>query len=228
MAVNLVAHTSMTTANGGVSASVNTTGATLILAATSNISAACTMADSQSNTWNALNTVISGARQLLGFYALCAGKTSATHTFTLGNINFGDAAVGAFDPTSPAFDTQNAGASSATATVQAGSLTPGGATNLIMAMLGGDANVSIAIDSGFTIAQSSINTPYGPQGIALAWLEQASATAQNPTWTVTANGSALNAHLSSFTFTGAAVTDGQEWITRSTDARRRYDAKVGY
>lgn len=203
MAVTRIAHT---TAFQTTSSAINTTGATLILFVVSCItSAAASITDSVSNTYTGLNLVQSGARILKAYYVI-APTTNASHTFTIGSTGGApNGAVVALDPTSPVFDTQNAGASTASATLQPGSLTPGGATNLILSVLGGDANTSIAINSPYNIGESQINTPYGPQGVALGWFEQASATAQNPTWTVGANGLVLNAMAFSFTFTGGGA-----------------------
>lgn len=197
MAVNRIAHVAFT----GTSSAVDTTGATLFVFVMASITAPGSVTDSAGNTWTQLNTVTSGARRTIAYYVINP-TTNATHTFSTGGEAAGHAVLLALDPDTPVFDQQNAGNTSGTSTVQPGSITPGGASNLLITSLGGDANTSISIDAPFAVGESAVNTPYGPQGVAVGWVEQASATAQNPTWTVGTNGFAICSAQFCFTFTG--------------------------
>lgn len=206
--VNLIAHVAWK-APAATSSGVTTTGATVMIVDTSEISGPATVSDTcgastNYNTWLPLNTINSGARNTKGYYVIAPNTCAAgAHTFTIaGGAGFNGAVMLAFDPTSPVFDGQTAGASSAGTTVQPGSLTPGGPTNLLICILGGDGNTSFAIDSGFTIGDTSTYSAGVALSASVAYLEQASGTAQNPTWTVGANSSVILSNLVSFTFTG--------------------------
>jgi len=208
MAVSLKAHATaagLGGSSGATTSAVDTTGATLIVISISNIFAAGNApTDNKSNTYTALNTVNSGARYQTMFYCI-APTVGSGHTFSFdaATHSFSGMVVGAWDPTSPVFDTQNAGNSSAGTTVQPGSLTPGGATNLLITSLGGDNFGPTSIGSGFSNTNLNLDKIGGSnEGSGLAWLEQASATAQNPTWTVTTNDSVILSALASFTFSG--------------------------
>lgn len=194
--------------NGGTTAAIDTTGATLLVIVLSNLNTTPSITDSKGNTWTAL-TRKDGTSSRNGqiFYAGNGAIVGTGHTFTLsGASGAASFAVAAFSETLTAsvFDAEAAGgdASSPTTTVQTGSLTPGVAANLLIAGLAGDAYTSFSIDSGFTIAVSLGKVGFDHQGVAIAYLAQSSATAQNPTWTVSTNDASIIAVMASFKASG--------------------------
>jgi hypothetical protein len=203
VSISLIGHTNWHTQIP--SPTVDTTasgGATLIVVILANLNGATSLVDSPGNTYVQRNTVTSGARTVTLFYKI-APTTSASHTWTFSGGNVNGAVALAFNPVSPVFDQESAGGTSAGTTVQPGSLTPGGASNFLIATLGGDGDTSFAIGSGFTIGDTSPYVGGSNFSASGAYLEQASATAQNPQWTVGSNVAAICASLLSFTFTGS-------------------------
>lgn len=186
---------------------ISTLGATLIaLISTGLFGPLDITADTGSNTFVNGNTVTSGARNARISWVI-APATNAAHTFTLSGTDnrFQGVTVACFDDVSPVFDQQNTGATSAGTTIQPGSLTPASANNLFLVGLGGDANTSISIGAG-TIADACLGVGSVNFGAALAYFDQTAATAQNPTWTVGANGSVLLAMSVVFSYSGGGPT----------------------
>lgn len=207
-AVTLVAHANWQTTTSGSFDSTAGGGGNLIVVCYSNLFNVGTVTDNQGNPYTKLNEITSGVRAMAGFYTI-APTTSASHTVTLGSPSVSGAVVGVFHITSPVFDNQNTGNTSAGTTVTTGSpFTPGAASNLLTTCLGGDGNTSFAIDTGFTIADTSPYFPGTDFSASLAYLEQATASQQTATWTVGANASVILAHLASFTFTGGGGGGG--------------------
>jgi hypothetical protein len=186
----LLTHT--TWSSTSTSSAINTTGATVLAIAQSTILGPAAVQDSASNTWTNGNTITSGARNVRINWVVLP-TTNASHTFSSPSANANDVfAVAAFDSTpSSSFDTQGTGGFSAGTTVQPGSVTPGNANNLFLTALGGDAYDTISIDSGFSIADHLGKVAFVHEGVALGYLIQSSATAQNPTWTVGSNDSVI-------------------------------------
>lgn len=179
----LLSHTSFA-GTSTPSAAIDTTGATLLIASFSSGSPADVITDSQSNTWIPLTAPTSGNPGRL-FYVLNP-VTSIIHTFqSTGNVP--SACIGAFD-TVDTFDSESGLGGISTPTAQNGSLTPSANTNLMISGLGGRPSTTFLIDSGYTVTDGESIQGGVNFGSALAYLEQASATAQNPTWATTNQG----------------------------------------
>lgn len=203
-----------TGAGSGTSAAIDTTGATLIVIALINVFAPDAVADSQVNTWVPLTGIFPGSSRVLQAFYCIAPSTSAAHTFSGGNAAAA-IAVAAFSNT-PGSDSpsESAGAGSGGTTVQPGTLTPGAANNLMIAYMGGDADTSIAVNGVFAIAAQSLDVPSTHEGIAIAYVIQTAATAQNPTWTVGSNGAVIAAGMAEFIENGGGggATNWGSWI----------------
>lgn len=193
----LIANTKIAPAgnDGGTSASINTTGANLIVAAlclSATTTGGPTFSDSKSNTWTLLTTATSATENIALYY--CASPTVGSgHTFTTGpgfpNHPFSSACIAAFSNVKPSgpLDQNNGGASTAPAlTVQPVSITPVTNGELLICVLG-TAPVgaeTAAINSGFTKTDDAPFNPGNAFGSHMAYLVQNTAAAINPTWTV--------------------------------------------
>jgi hypothetical protein len=188
----LLAHTHTAAGSaGGTSSAINTTGASLLVCAISCYNgpgATTAPTDSQSNTWTALaNHQSAGSDQTRIFYCI-SPSTSASHTFTQSNA-YSIGNVTAFSsPSTPVVGSEVSANATAT-TIQAGSLTPSAANNLIVSAVGANVGGSAAssVNGGFTITDTAAYTSSVSHGASMAYLVQAGATSVNPTWTFSAS-----------------------------------------
>jgi hypothetical protein len=174
--------------NGGTSSAVDTTGADLLLVAVSHYSAGSglTVTDSKSNTWTARSTSGDGDSNCTLFECV-PSSVGAGHTFTAAGAGIYPAlSLQAWAGAHAApFDQQSdAGSGAGVTSIQAGSVTPSEANELIVAAManGTDAGTGRSINSSFTISgQIGFNSgQYFP--VAMAYFVQGSAAAINPTW----------------------------------------------
>lgn len=174
----LIAHTHFAGPGAVSSPGIDTSGSTLLIAA---LASGTGMQDSYANAWTPLPGQGSGASGSVGFFYVLSPIVGSGHTFQDVGNNFSSAVILAFD-TVTTFDSQT-GASSVSSPAQGGSLTPANANNLMVAAIGGGNDGSSLIDSGYTKSEEVAYAGGVNYGSAIAWLAQASATAQNPTWT---------------------------------------------
>lgn len=205
----LLAHgiAASTATTDATTASLVTTGATLIVIGLENIANNIntgTVTDSASNTWS-YGTQFNGSSGRISRMAYCVNPTtSGTHTFTyaaLQGANYPVIAVAAFSNTpSGSFVSEAAGAETVAAgtTVQPGSITPGNANNLLVTFVGGDPYSAISINMSFSTTDTLGKVGGITQGGALAYLIQTAATARNPTWTVATNDATIMALMMEF------------------------------
>lgn len=156
---------------------LNTTGATLLIAAVYDANqnpTTDTVSDTYNNTWFHLNNY-SGI-------TLWYAKSPVTGTadwFTVigGSTPYIRASAWKGTDLASPYDVQNGNSNSNSESLQTGSITPGGNSELIIS-----AYVSItgsrAIDSGFNFCSSGDSSSY----LTTAYLVQSTATAVNPTW----------------------------------------------
>jgi hypothetical protein len=175
----LIAHTSFAGA-GNVSAAVNTSGATLLVAV---LTTGTGMQDSKSNTWTQLTPQTGQFGSSQAIWYVSNPIVGTLHTFQdSGGANLSSACIEAHDSFS-AFDVET-GASNVADTGSGGSggsLTPSTAANLMISGIGGGPN-GLTIGSGYTISDQVAVAGGSNFGSGLAYLIQASATAQNPIW----------------------------------------------
>ncbi len=182
---------------------IDTTGATLLVAAACRSNTGGTMSDSKGNTWTALTTFQSGASAPFITPYYCVNPTVGSgHTFSYTTSTlFPALAVIAFSGAG-AFDSGQTGSNELfpVTSVQAGSLTPAHDNNVVISAWGlvADPGSVPTINGGFTIDQHQTFTP--GVTISIAHLIQTSAAASNPTWSWT------NSHepvTTQFTFVAA-------------------------
>lgn len=181
---------------------IDTTGATLIVAAVMYTGSAgtATLSDSYGNAWTPLteeqspSTIGTDLRVVRLFYAL-APTVGPGHTFTGGESASSRVSVMvcAFGGASPVYGAETGngcrnGVPVATpTTLQPGSLTPGGDGSVLVIGVSCESR-TFSIDSGFTILDqaSGLSGGGGGTAIALAYKIQTAAAADNPTWTFSA------------------------------------------
>lgn len=199
MTWSLLANARVGGINGGTTAAIDTTAADFLVIVVTKYSGAgsVTPTDSASNTWTQGPTVNGGESEATLWFEQ-APAVSASHTFSIsGSGIYGTLNVAAFSGSaaSPLDQTNQSGASSSVGSLQAGSITPTQAGELIIAgwSAGNGDTANPAIDSGFTITDNSPYTISVSEGGALAYLAQGAAAAINPSWSWTSNsvGSAI-------------------------------------
>lgn len=209
MAYALVVSTSQVSpdTNSVTTASINTTGASILVAGIVDYQAVSvgTMSDSKSNTWNRLTETYIVGRVVI-YYSINPTVGSG-HTFTYTNTGAYPAiAVGAFSGaklTSPFDQEGNISDGSGSGSVQYGTITPTESNELWVAILGLDASSSTpTIDSSFTRAEFKNYSGGVNFGIALGYFIQGAASALAPTWSY----SAVNAEAVIATFKVATAT----------------------
>lgn len=172
------------------SSAMNTTGATLLVAAVGTISSnvAPFISDSAGNTWTALTSFGSGISRSRIHYVLNP-TTSATHTFTaLGT----DTAiiVWAFTGNDPAsaLDQQNGLAAAGATTFQPGScgISRNGGLVVVMATSNGVGGGPASINSGF-VTPTVIAGGGSNEAVMGSYLISSGLTSVNPNVTMTAN-----------------------------------------
>lgn len=185
-----------------VTTPINTTGSSLIVVeVTSYIGVSGpSFSDNQSNTWTTL-TQQSGSEPQTQFYYVASPNTNSSHTFTYsGSNSFASVCVIALSGTATSpFDQQNGAITSTSATGQPGSVTPGQANEIVITAVGynGGGDVS-SINSGFTISDHIPFSSGGYEGSGMAYLIQTSATAANPTFTLTTSVPSITAVIATF------------------------------
>jgi hypothetical protein len=189
----LVAQTAIGSTGGGdvTTSGINTTGATLLLAAVADYqaSAARTVTDSKGNTWTPLTVyAVSGDARIQLHYAI-PGTVGSSHTFSTngGGLAYPTICIQAWSGADATpFDVENGASDATTGTsFQPGSVTPSNNDSLVITGLSLSGGTAIGIDSGFTIA-GSVNYSVGNHfGGHMAYLVQGAAAAVNPTWSWT-------------------------------------------
>jgi hypothetical protein len=207
-----------TTATTG---NMNNSAATLLIASCGLVplGTPVTISSSPSTSWTSLNTAtpIGVNREIHWWYAENP-TTSGAQTVSCSG-DYPGIAVIALDgtPTTSVLDTQTSTFNDSTGTtVQAVSLTPGQANNVLVTTLGGDSYTTYSIDSGFSVQASQTKIAFGNTGAGLAIKFQTSATASAPTWTANSNDYHMGAMTASFKTNsggGGATSPGQTSLT---------------
>ncbi len=177
-------------ANGGTSSpGIDTSGANLILISEGHDTDLVQVqpTDNKSNTY--FPRVQTGTASGLSLIIWeCVNPTVGTgHTFSISNTGkFPQIYVAAFSgaAASPFDQSNNSSDLDPTTNIQPGSVTPSEDNELIFT---GTMNLGagLSIDSGFTIVDSDDFGPGNNYGGGIAYLIQTTATAENPTWSMT-------------------------------------------
>lgn len=195
MAISLVTSISATPAgSSATTGSADTSGATLLVAVVvrESSSGAVTVSDSKGNSWTALTEPSGGASGVRCRIYYCASPTVGSgHTFTAAASGLlGTILVLAFSGTSGTpFDQENgANSSGNTATFQAGTITPSEDNGVVVAGVAVNNGITTdTIDESYTIQEKQAFNPGVAYGGAAAYKIQTTATATNPTWTLSGN-----------------------------------------
>jgi hypothetical protein len=191
MAWTLIANTADTDTSGTVTTdAINTTGADLIVISVSRFNTP-TVSDSAGNTWTALTEATLGGHPEVRLYYCLNPTTSATHTFTAAAANaFAGISVQAWSG-ADSYNSQQSGTGTAAGTsLQPGSITPSADGCLIISGFGYGGTSTISINSGFNITNQLPLDSGNAYGTAIAYLDQTTAAAVNPTWSWTGSTSA--------------------------------------
>lgn len=219
--------------SGGTSA-IDTTGANLLVVVVSSYygAAAPTLTDSNGNTWTSVDHFVGSgaATNRLQMYYCIGGTVGAGHTVTCtisgayGSVAF--AGYSGVASTTPLDQHTINGVGGATS-VQAGSVTPSEANEVVIVGLGYQtAAATASIDGGFT-KRVNDNPQSGVSfGVALGDLIQTTATAANPTWSWTGAGDAA-AVIATFKQAGGGDTTPPVLTTPTGSATGPTTATVG-
>lgn len=196
-------------ANTVTTGSANTTGANFIVAGASYYrgvtpSPVGALTDSKSNTWTQLTLYSSGSSELGVVLFYCYAPSVGTgHTFTFANSGvYPSIFMLAFSGMSSSpFDVENGAVSASAATQSTGSVTPSQANSVLVSLVGHYDNSSgaVSIDSGFTKQETQAWVSNSGQGGAIAYKILTSASATNPTWTIT-NAARVCAAIAAFKY----------------------------
>lgn len=197
----LVAHTHATGIPGPTPA-IDTRGASLLVIAVHYYGVQTFgVSDNQGNAYQALTTYgVDGAAGFCQLFYCFNPTTSAAHTFSCTFQQYQGLSVAAFSGTlagAGVLDKSNGATTTGSTTIQAGSITPSQAGELIVAAYSdGDSQcASPAIDSGLTILET-VHDGSVMNG-ALACLLSAGSGAINPAWTVSPD-TDISAAIASF------------------------------
>ena len=177
-------------ANGGTSPSIDTTGADLIVVSVADYGASTkgTLTDSQSNSWIELTEYTPGgltARNRL-FYVI-SPSTNASHTFTIsGASTFAGLSVQAWNSVTgtPTYEEETGASQSTGATINTGSVTPAVNNALIVTGVGfNGALPTMSIDDAFIVTTQTPAVTSTSFGTGMAYKVQDTLSAENPTWT---------------------------------------------
>jgi len=172
----------------GTSPSIDTTGATLLVAVRSDAADAASIPDSKSNTWQKLNVFTGSFSSVMSIFYVENPTVGTGHTFDSDGVT-PSICVAAFSGVvlSLPFDQQN-GQNEGSSPRSTGSVTPTEHGELLIAAAGGFFAAG-SINLGFTLLESN-NLQGGVNfGTGLAYLEQITAAPINPAWTTTSGSS---------------------------------------
>jgi hypothetical protein len=207
MAWTLIAHAISPGSGGGTgtTSGIDTTGANLIVLGVAEAAAIGgnphTPSDSKSNTWTSGPHFETDTVSAAIWYAY-APTVGSGHTFSTNAVGvFGAVAVLAFSgsASSPSDKTNSNGSSLGPfTTLQPGSITPAEDHEMIVtAFCGRTGSGSLSINSSFTVSDSIDYAGGVNESLGLAYLDQTTAGAINPTWT-TASTDSVSAAINSF------------------------------
>lgn len=198
----------------GTTAAIDTTGYTLLIAATVG-EGGHTLTDSKGNTWTALTTYGVNSTFVRLYY--CVNPTVGTgHTFT---ASVGYRAVAAMAFTGQAatpFDQQNGANTTSGSSLSTGSITPTENDELVFTAIGlADTLTSISVNSGFTTSAAQNSASGTNFGIGIGHIIQTTAGAVNPAWSWTGSTTQAGAAIASFKAASSGTAVG---LATETDA----------
>lgn len=183
MSISRIAKTSAAGNSGGATTpAVNTTGANLLILATSQYDSGAIVSDSKNNTWVALTAKGFVAFARAQFWYCKNPVVGAGHTFSaLGAASYCSLAVSAYSGARilEPFDVENGDDNGAH---QPGIVTPGYDNSLIVTVAGNQSLLTSTIEAGFTVQQQVAYANGNNYGIAFADKIQTTKHSENPVW----------------------------------------------
>ena len=179
----LIAHTfANPSGDTATTGSLDTTGANLLIVAVAygDVGADPTVSDNKSNTWTGLTK--GGIAAFVRLYYCYGATVGSGHTFSaqLASSSPSIEVIAWAGAASSPFDQQNGNDAASSTTCTTGSVTPTQDNEILFAACQAG-NGASSIDTGFTISDQSTGGYLG----ALAYFEQGTAAAINPTWSQT-------------------------------------------
>ena len=181
----------------------DTTGVDLLIVPVIYYGGTPSLTDSKSNTYTGLTSYggNTGTAYFIKIFYCIAPTVGSGHTFTVSSSSYNSLIYAGFSKTSPLFDTgkdtgynNNGGFT----TAQPGSLTPSQNDCLVFSAICWNAGGDGSIDSGFTLLDQVQNTDVATFRGSAAYKIQTTATAENPTWTITTGSNTGGAALAVF------------------------------
>ncbi len=186
MAVALVSHIGATSPNGNgfTTSTITTTGASLLVCVIADSDGSSPPSDSKSNTWaTAVGPTATGNPDVTMYYVKNPTVGSG-HTFTVTAASkFPSIYIASFSGTDTTANVdQNSSFSGNAGTMQAGSITPSVANEVVVAgVCTGNATIA-TIDSGYSTTDALAFAGGVSWGGGMAYKVQTTAVATNPTW----------------------------------------------
>ena len=187
---------------GGTTSDLDTTGANLIVITINTYSVPSSgPSDSKSNTWTELTMASDGGFHRVRVYYCYNPTVGSGHNFST-SLGYSGMGVMAFSGiASSPFDQESGASASSTTTVQPGSITPSQANTVqIFAWEHDNQVVTPSVNSGFTINGSVTPSGGNYTGGGSAYRIATSASAVNPTLTLSGTSNVLVCHLSVFKY----------------------------
>lgn len=179
---------------GFTTASIDTTGASLIVSVISDYvgETASVLTDSEGNTWT-VSTATTASNTRCRIAYCVPSSTSASHTFTLSGPAgmYPSLCVAAFSGThATPLDQANGTGTTGATSAQPGSVTPSEDGELIITGTSHEVVGALSVNGGFTINDQEPSGGGTNIGVSMAYYVQPTAGAINPTWSWTGSNNA--------------------------------------
>jgi len=220
--------------NGGTTATIDTTGATLLIISVHYyaVGGTPTLTDSKTNIWLPLTAYQDAIPDSVVRLYYCISPTVGSgHDFTIGGSGtYSGIRVLAFSSaTTPIYDSQN-GSNANALTIQPGIINPSNSNNLFVAAATFYADPTpMSIDSSFTI-DSYTGNGANSYGAVIAYKVNASSSSENPTFTGTGSSFFSAGAIANFYVTGGGggggSISGTSTITLTQSGTIQGNAKI--
>jgi hypothetical protein len=199
MAFSLVAHTGVQGTNAVytlTSSAIDTTGADLLVVFSQIAGGTVTLSDSKSNTWNTLTQYSSANKIQISWCT--PSSVGAGHTFTLTQVTaastlFVQAWSGSHATQGAITESGHSYSGSSDTSMSTNSITPAGNGYLVVSGVSAGTGTIYSVDSSLALSDSLEVTTTGRITAAMAYYEQPTAGAINPTWSWTTGNYAATA-----------------------------------
>lgn len=197
----VVAHVVTGGTSGGVtSASVDTTGANLIVLAVCGYLSNPTPTDSKGNTWTLMTTNDGAMSARVRMYYCVSPTVGSGHTFSSGAAYASIGAI-ALSGMSGGLDVQSAGAATSSTTSAPGSITTTQANTVLVSCTGFDVTgTTVSIDNSLTITDQIDNSGGNYYGFAMSYKVLTATATAGATWTANQSQSNFGSIIGAFKY----------------------------